>query len=116
MDPSRPSTVDRADLDRDRIEEDFRLIYERQRADVLRFAASWTRDSVAAEDVCQEAFTRLYRVMSAGREPEVVGAWLRSVARNLVISRARRAEVESRHAAQLHEVGGHDPTARTVLE
>jgi RNA polymerase sigma-70 factor (ECF subfamily) len=103
-------------MDSDDIDATFRDAFEEQRADLLRYAQAWTRDPVAAEDICQEAFARLYRALKAGREPEVTGAWLRRVARNLAISRARRAQVETRHAPSLHEPEGRDPTAGIVIE
>jgi RNA polymerase sigma-70 factor (ECF subfamily) len=103
-------------MDGDHIDAIFRDAFEEHRADLLHYAQAWTRDPVAAEDICQEAFARLYRALKAGREPEVTIAWLRRVARNLAISRARRAQVETRHAPSLHEPEGRDPTAGVVIE
>ena len=94
----------------------FKVIYEENHVQLLRYAQGWTRDPETAEDTCQEAFARLYRAMAIGNEPGIPGAWLRRVVRNLAISRARHAEVEQRHAASLHEPEGHDPTARAAIE
>ena len=46
---------------------------------------------VVAEDVVQEAFARLVREISAGREPLRVRPWLYRVAHNLAVSELRRA-------------------------
>jgi RNA polymerase sigma-70 factor (sigma-E family) len=60
---------------------------------LLRFAYVVTRDSALAEDLCQEAFVRLYR---AGRraEEEGLGAYARRTIVNLSRSRFRRVKRE----------------------
>jgi RNA polymerase sigma-70 factor (ECF subfamily) len=113
MDPTQRASVAEAEHGTD---EAFRDTYEREQADLLRYAQAWTRDLVAAEDLCQEAFARLYVAMRSGHEPEIVGAWLRRVVRNLAISRGRRAQVAARHAVELEERDGRDPTAGLVIE
>jgi RNA polymerase sigma factor (sigma-70 family) len=55
-----------------------------------------TRDPAIAEDVVQDAFTRLLGELGAGRPPDNIAGWLHRVAINLVLSRARHAEVERR--------------------
>jgi RNA polymerase sigma-70 factor (ECF subfamily) len=91
-------------------------IYERERAALAGLLCSMTRDPDAAEDICQEAFSRLHLSLQHGGVPDDPAAWLRRVGRNLVISRARRAEVAIRYAPRLHEPGGSDPTVSLVLE
>jgi RNA polymerase sigma-70 factor, ECF subfamily len=59
-------------------------------AEVRRFAARLMRDPIAAEDIVQEAYLRLAIEARAGRFPDQPRAWLYRVARNLVISGARR--------------------------
>ena len=74
----------------------------RDHAGMLRsrlLAAS--RDPALAEDVCQEAFVRLLEETRRGMVPDCVAAWLTRVAMNLVISRARHAQVVERHEARL---------------
>jgi RNA polymerase sigma-70 factor (ECF subfamily) len=63
-----------------------------------------TRDPEAAEDVTQEAFIRLLTEARAGRIPDNVGGWLYRAVSNLIISRARRAEVARRLAPRLADV------------
>ena len=67
-----------------------------------------TRDPELAEDVTQEAFVKLLTEARAGRYPDNTGAWLYRAVSNLVISRARRAEVARRYAPRLADLGGPD--------
>jgi RNA polymerase sigma factor (sigma-70 family) len=94
----------------------FGVAYERHRAALLRQLRAWTRDESAAEDICQDAYIRLYGALRDGHGPEDAGAWLRRVGRNLAISRARRTQVALRNAGRLREAAAHDPTATIVLE
>ena len=71
----------------------FAEAYARHRAELVGWLRARLRDEAAAEDVCQEAYARLLREMRAGRAPDNELAWLRQVSRNLVISRARHAQV-----------------------
>lgn len=60
-------------------------------AELYNFLCRSTRDEAAAEDLVQEAYTRLTREVDAGRAPEHIRGWLYRVASNLVISRGRRS-------------------------
>ena len=55
---------------------------------ITRFAYTYLRDWMAAEDVAQETFIRLYHHGRAGRP--VTPGWLFTVARNLATDRLRR--------------------------
>ncbi len=70
--------------------------YDAYRRDLHGYAASITRDPVAADDLVQEAFLRLLREREEGRPPANVRAWLFTVCTNLVKSRARRRSVADR--------------------
>lgn len=70
--------------------------YVRHHAELVRFVTIRTRDPEIAADIAQEAFLRLIREDAAGRLPDQVMAWLRQVALNLVVSRARHARVADR--------------------
>jgi RNA polymerase sigma factor (sigma-70 family) len=57
---------------------------------VFRFAVAWTNDLHSAEDIAQEAFTRLWdRRASVDWEQPVIG-WLLVVTRRLATDRFRR--------------------------
>jgi RNA polymerase sigma-70 factor, ECF subfamily len=64
--------------------------YDAYVTEVRRFVARLMRDPVAAEDIVQEAYLRLAIEARADRYPLQPRAWLYRVARNLVISGARR--------------------------
>ena len=67
-----------------------------------------TRDPELAEDVTQEAFIKLLIEARAGRYADSTGVWLYRTVSNLIISRARRAEVARRYAPRLLELGAPD--------
>lgn len=75
---------------------------------VTRFAYTYTRDWMAAEDVAQETFLRLYHHARAGRA--VSPAWLLTVARNLATDWLRRSP-----AVALREDDGVSPEADRQL-
>jgi RNA polymerase sigma factor (sigma-70 family) len=64
--------------------------WDRHHGEIFAFLLDATRDAAAAEDLLQEAFTRLLREERAGRMPEQVRPWLYRVATNLALSRGRR--------------------------
>jgi len=76
-------------------------IYESFAPELTRYATARVRDSATAEDLVHEAFARLAIETRAWRTPINVQAWLRRVVLNLVISRARHAEVARRHSDRL---------------
>ncbi len=82
---------------------------------LLRRLRMLTRDPSIAEDLCQEALTRLYLQIRAGRAPQDAGAWLHQVARNLVVSRARRVKVADRVVAGLRPPDAVTSTEDAVL-
>jgi RNA polymerase sigma-70 factor, ECF subfamily len=59
-------------------------------AEVYAFLLDATRDRAVAEDLVQEAFTRLLGEARSGRMPEQPRPWLYRVAANLAVSRVRR--------------------------
>lgn len=76
---------------------DFEALFERIYPSLVRFVGRMTSDSVAAEDIAQEAFIRLLEEDPPPTKPRV---WLFVVARNAVRDRervsARRAELLQR--------------------
>ncbi len=82
-------------------------IYEADRSSLEGFVRTITRDHEAAQEISQEAFTRLLQEVRAGRSPDNPRAWLRRVASNLAISRGRHSQVVDRKRSSLvsHEIG-----------
>ena len=82
-------------------------IYEADRASLEGFVRTITHDQEVAEEICQEAFTKLLTEARAGRTPDNPRAWLRRVASNLAISRGRHNQVvERKHSALVsYEIG-----------
>ena len=68
---------------------------------LLRRLTSSTRDVAAAEDLTQEAFTRLVIEVAAGRTPNEIGAWLNRVGQNLAASRGRHIAVAGRRSGTI---------------
>jgi RNA polymerase sigma-70 factor (ECF subfamily) len=64
--------------------------YEAWAGELERYVAGAFGGRVVPEDVVHEAFARLIRETSAGREPTLVRAWLYRVVHNLVVSELRR--------------------------
>lgn len=63
-------------------------------ADLYRFALSITRDSVRAADLAQDTVIRALEREGQFRSDADLGPWLRRIAHNLAIDRARRAQRE----------------------
>lgn len=70
--------------------------YADHAAGLERYVRTMVRDADEAADVCQEAFVRLLLAGRAGQLPDAPGAWLRRVARNLVISGHRHRQIGER--------------------
>ncbi|PPK65624.1 sigma-70 family RNA polymerase sigma factor [Actinokineospora auranticolor] len=74
---------------------------------LLAYATRLTGDRAAAEDVVQEAFVRAWRNAGAlAAAPDTVRAWLFTVARNLVVDRARALAARP---AEVTELAPADP-------
>jgi RNA polymerase sigma-70 factor (ECF subfamily) len=78
------------------VSEDVVAAYEAHQRELFSFALASTRSPDVAEDLVQEAFTRLISAMAAGDRPNNVRAWLYRVLANLVTSRARRNVISLR--------------------
>lgn len=88
--------------------------YRRHGTALSRYALRLTRDSAVAEDVVQDAFTRLSVELQAGRAPDNISAWLYRVVANLAASRGRRIQVAVRHAGRI-AAGERAAAAETVV-
>lgn len=83
----------------------FRREFEQRYEPLARYLARLTSDSATAADLAQEAFVRLF---SRGSMPDDTGAWLVSVAHNLLRNErqqiARRLRLLEQNAAELAPV------------
>lgn len=75
--------------------------YDAHQRELFSFALRACRDREAAEDLVQEAFTRLIVEVEADRAPRNIRAWLYRVIANLAVSRGRRASVAQRQLGAL---------------
>ena len=82
--------------------------YDRHQRELFTFALRACHDHEAAEDLVQEAFTRLIVEVEAGRTPHSIRAWLYRVVANLVVSRWRRTSTAERRSGAL-AAGEPDP-------
>jgi DNA-directed RNA polymerase specialized sigma24 family protein len=74
-------------------------LYERHAAKLWRYAFQLTGDQARAEDVLQETLIRAWQHLQISEDQRSVGAWLFTVARNIIIDECRapryRNEVQS---------------------
>lgn len=84
--PSRPATISRVDA----AEAEFSWIFNEEFASIARTAYLILHDRTTAEDVAQEAFTRLFVNWAKVSQYERPGAWVRRVAIRLAVRHARR--------------------------
>ena len=92
------------------MEKSYRQWIDAHRDQIWSLALYILRDRAEAEDVCQEAFTRLWQHRESMNNAKA-GPWLKRVTRNLCLDRlrARKDEVE---AGENDLPGGLDPQAR----
>jgi RNA polymerase sigma-70 factor (ECF subfamily) len=84
--PNRPATIIRVDA----AEAEFSWIFNEEFASIARTAYLIVHDRTTAEDVAQEAFTRLFVNWAKVSQYERPGAWVRRVAIRLAVRHARR--------------------------
>lgn len=77
--------------------ESFARLYEAHARGARRLAYLLTGDGATADDLVQEAFTRLYARVVHLRRPEAFPAYLRRTVINLARMHFRRGAVESRY-------------------
>jgi RNA polymerase sigma-70 factor (ECF subfamily) len=91
-------------------------VFDAHQRELFTFALRSTRDPSVAEDLVQEAFTRLIVEVEAGRTPDNIRAWLYRVIANLAVSGGRRATVARRRLAALVETDVDDGPEPAYLE
>ncbi|MHC5056705.1 MAG: sigma-70 family RNA polymerase sigma factor [Planctomycetota bacterium] len=78
-------------------------IVRAHQAEVRRIVAFSVRDFQATEELVQQVFVNAYMGLDGYERGRDFGAWLRSIARNLVRDEARRAARERRRLRAYHE-------------
>jgi RNA polymerase sigma-70 factor (ECF subfamily) len=81
----------------------FRIIVERYQASLLNYIARYTGDRAAAEDICQEAFLRVYKSAAEYRPLSSFKTWLFTIATNLCLNDLRDNRV-FRHSVDIFEL------------
>jgi RNA polymerase sigma factor (sigma-70 family) len=76
---------------------------------LLRYARSLVRDSTEAEDIVQDMFVVLFQVQRSGRPVHKVGAWMRTVVRNLVYRQYRKNRPDLHISLDAGEEAGDRP-------
>ena len=77
-------------------EAEFRCIYERHAAEILRYAIRCVGRREIAEEIASEAFLRMHQNRD-GLDGSHAAAWLTTTVKNLATDHWRRAGVERRH-------------------
>jgi RNA polymerase sigma factor (sigma-70 family) len=92
-------------------------IYEQSREEIYRYIVMMGIPREQAQEICQEAFLRLYTVMSQGQQIENLRAWAFTVARNQALNSVTLDCIRSlRHALQrLHRTQARDLHPRRGL-
>lgn len=78
--------------------EEFQEVYERNVAEIMRFAIRCTGRREIAEELTSEAFLKMYQHLDT-IDPHRAAAWLTAAVKNLAIDYWRRLETERKHLA-----------------
>src|SRR5690606_39218324 len=89
--------------------EAFGDLMRRYRGPVHALCYSYVRNHADAEDLCQEAFIRVYTKLNSLSDPAKFGSWLMTTARNLSLN--LRAKHQTAAAAVLRAAAEPSPTA-----
>lgn len=112
--PSGPATISRVDA----AEAEFSWTFNEEFASIARTAYLIVRDRTTAEDVAQEAFTRLFVNWAKVSQYERPGAWVRRVAIRLAVRHARRDRMRIlllRWVEPPHESDAADPDLMAAI-
>ena len=82
-------------------DEAFRMLVDREQANVIAICRRVLRDGAEAEDVAQEAFLQAYRSLPTFRGDGPFGAWLGRIAVRMAFARLKRpAELRVDHTRE----------------
>ncbi len=98
--------------------EHFELLYEAYFPRVYRFALKRLGDAAEAEDVAQEVFCTVFRVLDTYQGTAPLLVWIFGITRNTVNRRFRRVRprIESLDAPEAREVAGREPSVDRTVE
>lgn len=97
---------------RDPLSADFDAFYRRELPAMVALAAAITGNTIAAEDLAQEALLRAYNRWDEVGAYDKPGAWVRRVTINLALTSRKRAGTELK--AKLRLLSWDRPTAHVV--
>jgi RNA polymerase sigma-70 factor (ECF subfamily) len=104
----------------DATEAEFSWIFHEEFASVARTAYLILHDRTTAEDVAQEAFTRLFVNWAKISHYERPGAWVRRVAIRLAVRHAQRERIRVALLRWVeppqHETAAHDPDLMSAIQ
>ncbi len=87
------------------------FLYVRYADDICGYVRSIVRDPHEAEDITQQVFAKLIRVIDKYREQDVPFlAWILRVARNLTVDHLRRQRATPVEEVRTSDEGGGDPS------
>ncbi|MEP3275934.1 MAG: sigma-70 family RNA polymerase sigma factor [Stappiaceae bacterium] len=72
-----------------------KAFFARHQAKVFRFSMRLLKDNMAAEDLTNEVFMRVWQRADSFRGQAAVSTWLLSIARNMALSRLRKRSEET---------------------
>ena len=98
--------------------EHFELLYEAYFPRVYRFALKRLRDTAEAEDVAQEVFCTVFRVLDTYQGTAPLLVWIFGITRNTTNRRFRRARprIESLDAPEAREIAGSEPSVDSAVD
>ncbi len=94
---------------------EFNEIYEKYKNSVLRAAYLYVKDPELAEDVRQDTFLKLLRMMSGEGPVENIDSWLYTTAKNTAINYLKRSKWEASYDSEEEsEVSSREPVREST--
>jgi RNA polymerase sigma-70 factor (ECF subfamily) len=128
LDGSHPASMTLEPTDRALVDavisgddEAFRVLVDREKANVIGICRRLLRDPMEAEDVAQEAFIQAYRALPTFRGDGPFGAWIGRIAMRIAVARLKRpadlrADPSREEGWLIDPGGGMDPQLAALDE
>jgi RNA polymerase sigma-70 factor (ECF subfamily) len=92
-------------------------LYEESREEIYRYIVMLGIPREEAQEICQEAFLRLYRALSNGQQIDNPRAWVFTVARNQALTRRAVVPLAALDQAMEEKLAGPSPSPeQSVLD